>query len=80
MAELGLVASIVGIADVGVKISSGLYKLAVALKQAGKDVRSIASHLNSISSVLRQFAEVIRSKADLLDPARALAEDLQLLR
>ncbi|KAG7004239.1 ribose-phosphate pyrophosphokinase 5 [Physcia stellaris] len=76
MAELGLVASIVGIADVGVKISSGLYKLAVALKQAGKDVRSIANHLNSISSVLRHFAEVIRSKADLLDPARALAEDL----
>ena len=76
MAELALVASIVGIADVGLKISSGLYKVAIALKQAGKDVRNIANHLNSISSVLRHFAEVIRSKTDLLHPARALAEDL----
>lgn len=76
MAELSLVASILGIADVSVKISSGLYRLAIALKQAGKDVRSIANHLNSISSVLRHFAEVIRSKTDPLHPARALAEDL----
>src|SRR5437588_382211 len=76
MAEIGLVASIVGIADASVKISSGLYKLATALKQAGKEVRGIAIHLNSISSVLRHFAETIRAKTHPLHPARNLAEDI----
>lgn len=76
MAEVGLVASILGIAGAGAKLSIGLYEVASAIGDTGREVRAIAKELTGFSSVLRHFASVIRSNPNPPDQARRLAEDL----
>ena len=52
MAEVGLVASIVGIAGACAKLALGFYDIASSLGSAAKEAKSVASEISVISNVL----------------------------
>ncbi|KAI9662227.1 MAG: hypothetical protein M1821_008393 [Bathelium mastoideum] len=77
MAEvIGLTASIIGIVGAAAKLSTGLYKVASALKNAGNEVRIIASDTLLFSRVLREFSTSLKADTAVAHRARGIAEDL----
>lgn len=56
MAELGAIASIVGIAAAGAKISMTLYELGSTVVSAKRDVNKVAVSIATVCSVLQQLA------------------------
>jgi hypothetical protein len=59
MAEVGAVASIVGIAIAGAKISMILYELGSTAKSAKSEVNKVAVSIATFSSVLQQLASTL---------------------
>lgn len=76
MAELGLAASIIGIAGAGAKLSLGLYQIAAVIGDAGVEVRQIATEVKGFSLVLRQFGTVVASDPEAPERIRSVAGDL----
>ena len=60
MAEFGLVASVVQIADVGVKLSITLYTFAETVLTADKSIKEIASDVSLTSSVLEELGQNLK--------------------
>ncbi|KAL9615634.1 MAG: hypothetical protein Q9160_009361 [Pyrenula sp. 1 TL-2023] len=60
MAEIGLVASIIGVAGAGAKVSLTLFQIANALGSAADEVRFIAADTNALSLVLTNLSNVLR--------------------
>jgi len=59
MAELGALASIVGIAAAGAQISMTLYKLGSTVGSAKRDVNKVAASIATFCSVLQQLASTL---------------------
>ena len=60
MAELGAVATILQIADVGLRLSTTLFTFAETVASADKAVSSISKDVSLTSSVLRELADILR--------------------
>lgn len=60
MAELGLVASVVQIADTGIKLSITLYTFAETVVTADKSIKEIASDVSLTSSVLEELGQNLK--------------------
>lgn len=65
MAEVGLAASIVGIASVGAKLSVNLYSFAETVNSAEKNVKAIATEVSLTSAVLEQLSETLKQDAQV---------------
>lgn len=74
MAEL--VASIIGISGAALKLSNGLYKVAIALKNAGQEVRVIANDTAQFSRVLKELSNSLGSDDPSIARARDITEDV----
>jgi hypothetical protein len=59
MAEIGAVASVIQIAQLGAKISITLYSIADTTKSANKDVKRIAKDIALFSSVLKDLGNAL---------------------
>ena len=60
MAEIGLVASVVQIADTGIKLSITLYSFAETVLTADKSIREIAGDVSLTSSVLEELGRNLK--------------------
>lgn len=60
MAEIGLVASVVQIADTGIKLSITLYTFAETVLTADKSIKEIASDVSLTSSVLEELGQNLK--------------------
>jgi hypothetical protein len=60
MAEIGLIASIIGVAGAGAKISITLFQIASAIGSAGNEVRFVAADTNALSLVLTNLSRTLR--------------------
>ncbi|KAI9662253.1 MAG: hypothetical protein M1821_008419 [Bathelium mastoideum] len=76
MAEVGLIASIVGVATAATQLSLGLYEVATALKDAGRDIRMVADETSLFSRVLKEVKTVLEGNDAIAWRARSIAEDL----
>ena len=77
MAEaVGLVASILGIVGAATKLSMGLYQIASAFKEAGNEIRLIATDTSLFSRILKELGLMLRRGSNLTWKATAIAEDL----
>ncbi|KAK5052065.1 hypothetical protein LTR84_002869 [Exophiala bonariae] len=74
MAEL--VASIIGISGAALKLSNGLYRVAIALKNAGQDVRDIANDTAQFSRALKELSNSLDSDTPSMARARSIAGDV----
>jgi Ras association (RalGDS/AF-6) domain len=83
MAEIGLIASIIGVATTGAKLSLILYQFADAVGSAARDVRIVASEISLFCSVLRQLdstlqkAKAARYSLTALAAAEAIMAECQ---
>ena len=62
MAEIGLIASIIGVAGAGARISITLFKMANTLGSAGHEVRFVAADTNALSLVLTNLSRTLKQK------------------
>lgn len=60
MAEIGLVASVIQIADTGIKLSITLYTFAETVLTADKSIKEIASDVSLTSSVLEELGQNLK--------------------
>lgn len=74
MAEL--VATIIGISGAALKLSTGLYKVASALKNAGQEVRIIANDTAQFSRSLKELSHTLEADVPAMTRARNVAEDV----
>ncbi len=63
MAELGIAASIVGIATAGARLSTSLYTFAETASSADKSVKAIALEISLTSAVLEQLGDTLKQDA-----------------
>jgi hypothetical protein len=61
MAEIGLIASIIGIASVGIKLSITLYAFSETVSTAHDDIKNIARDVSLTSSVLDELAANLKN-------------------
>lgn len=59
MAELGLIASIVGIAGAGAKLSITIFDFASTMGNAGRELQDISTEISLLCSVLKQLEVVL---------------------
>lgn len=59
MAEVGLIASVIGIAGAGAKLTVTLYTFAETVNSADKSIRDVARDVSITSSVLSQLASIM---------------------
>ena len=78
MAELGAIASIVGLAGAGIKVSFALFDLADRIGSAGDEVKSFATELSLFCSVLQEVDNVLQDTANtrLTPAALSLVEEV----
>ncbi|KAI9698554.1 MAG: hypothetical protein M1820_007444 [Bogoriella megaspora] len=77
MAEaVGLTASILAIAGAATRLSVGLYEIASVLKDAGREIRTIAFEISSFSRVLKEISAVLQNINKVIWRAKYIAEDL----
>lgn len=77
MAEIGLVASIFGIASFGTKITTSLYQAADIMIHAHQQIASMAKHVSQFTAVLRHLGKVLEAdssncSSDLLCEVRKI--------
>ena len=61
MAEVGLIASVVQIADLGVRLSLRLYTFGETIASADKSIKSISRDVSLTSSVLKELGQTLES-------------------
>ncbi|KAH7314197.1 hypothetical protein BKA65DRAFT_516323 [Rhexocercosporidium sp. MPI-PUGE-AT-0058] len=76
MAEIGLLASIIGIAGAGAKLSKGLWDVAKAFGSAGKDVKLVATEINTLCRVFTQLGNTLKGESAATQNAERLAGDV----
>jgi hypothetical protein len=79
MAEIGIIASIVGVTAIGAKVSLCLYKFADGVGSAGEDVRRVAVEVSLFCSVLKQLGSTLRRAKAARYSLSALASADQIL-
>jgi hypothetical protein len=60
MAEIGIVASILSIAEVGFKLSTSLYTFGITVASADRSVIAISKDVSLTSSVLKELGDILR--------------------
>ena len=68
MAELGVIASIVGIAGVGIKLSKTLYQVGHKTVSADHNIHRVATNVTLFSGMLKQVGAVLHSSESLHTP------------
>jgi len=76
MAEVGLIASIIGIASAGAKLSKGLWDVAKAFGSAGKDIKLVASEISALCRVFTQLGNTLKGESAATVNAERLAGDV----
>lgn len=86
MAEVGAIASVIAIAQLGVNLSIGLYSIADTIGSANKDVRRIAKDIALFSAVLKDLGTTLeRAKSsglyrkDAFDTAQAIVKECEVV-
>ena len=92
MAELGAIASIVGIAGAGAKLSISLYQFAETVGSARNEVRTIGTEISLFSAVLKQLHSTltkarnfrysitaIETTQDILDECQKVFEQISMI-
>jgi hypothetical protein len=79
MAEIGLIASITGLAGAGAKISITLFQIASAIGSAGSEVRFVAADTNALSLVLTNLSKTLREKRAAAQEGEQLAGAVLLM-
>lgn len=59
MTELGIVASVIQIADVGIRLSLKLYAFGEAVSSANRSIISISKDVSLTSSVLKELGQIL---------------------
>ena len=62
MAEIGLVASIFGVASFGAKVATSLYEAADLMIHAHQQIASMAKHVSQFTAVLRHLGRVLEAE------------------
>ena len=62
MAEIGLVASIFGVASFGTKVATSLYEAADIMIHAHQQIASMAKHVSQFTAVLRHLGRVLEAE------------------
>lgn len=62
MAEIGLVASIFGVASFGTKVATSLYEAADVMYHAHDQISSMAKHVSQFTAVLRHLGGVLKAE------------------
>ena len=73
MAELGVLASVISIADAGLRISIKLYAFGETVASADKSIISMSNDVNFTSSVLKELGQIFEK--DKKGKTRLLSED-----
>lgn len=60
MAEIGLIASIIGVASVGFKLSIAVFDFASTIGAAGKELQDVGTEISMLCSVLNQLETVLQ--------------------
>ena len=78
MAEIGLVASIFGVAAYGTKVATSLYETAEVMIHARQQIASIAKHVSQFTAVLRHLGRVL--EAEKGNCSKELLQDIQKIK
>lgn len=62
MAEIGLVASIFGVAAYGTQVATSLYETADVMIHAHRQIASMAKHVSQFTAVLRHLGRVLEAE------------------
>ena len=62
MAEIGLAASIFGVASFGTKVAIGLYEAADVMIHAHQQIASMAKHVSQFTAILRHLGRVLQEE------------------
>lgn len=62
MAEIGLVASIFGVASFGTKVATSLYEAADIMIHAHQQIASMAKHVSQFTAILRHLGRVLEAE------------------
>ncbi|KAK4695636.1 hypothetical protein P7C71_g2151, partial [Lecanoromycetidae sp. Uapishka_2] len=60
MAEIGIIASVIGIAEVGFKLSTSLYTFGVTVASADRSIIAISKDVSLTSSVMKELGDVLQ--------------------
>jgi uncharacterized protein YqgV (UPF0045/DUF77 family) len=75
MAEIGLVASVFGIASFGASVSKNLFDLGYTMRHAREQIEEIASEVNTFTAIIRELAVVLKDQqAFVTDAAKTMVE------
>jgi hypothetical protein len=68
MEVLGVVASLIGISELGVKISKSLYSIGWTLIKARDQIKELARELSNISEAFGLLADVLKTSEEIVKP------------
>ncbi|KAF6522645.1 hypothetical protein HZS61_014173 [Fusarium oxysporum f. sp. conglutinans] len=83
MDPLSIIASIAGIASAGAQLSNTLFKLYNTVKNAPKEIQSVAIEMSGLTATLEHLRDIIRTgqsyaKPQFCDAVRHVVENIQL--
>ena len=78
MAEIGLVASIFGVAAYGTQVATSLYETADVMINAHQQIASMAKHVSQFTTVLRHLGRVL--EAEKGNCSKELLRDIQKIK
>jgi enoyl reductase-like protein len=83
MDPLSIIASITGIASAGAQLSNTLFKLYNKVKNAPKEIQSVAIEMSGLTATLEHLRDIIRTgqsyaKPQFCDAVRHVVENIQL--
>ncbi|KAG4274926.1 hypothetical protein FPRO04_08934 [Fusarium proliferatum] len=83
MDPLSIIASIAGIASAGAQLSNTLFKLYKTVKNAPKEIQSVAIEMSGLTSTLEHLRDIIRSgqsyaKPQFCDAVRHVVKNIQM--
>lgn len=62
MAEIGLAASIIGLAAFGASVAATLYETADIMTNANQQIRALAKHVTQFTAVLNHMGQVLKAE------------------
>lgn len=78
MAEIGLVASIFGVAAFGTQVATTLYEKADILMHANQQIRDLAKHVTQFTAVLKHMGQVLDTEKE--NCSKELLRDIRKIR
>lgn len=79
MAEIGIVASVIGIVGAGTKLSIVIFDFAASIGTAGRELQNVATEISGLCSVLKQLQTVLehahfQPSAEAIESAQKIIE------